>query len=83
MKSCFLLWHTHTVGDDDNEKLIGVYASWIDAEAAIQRVKDKPGFKDHPEGFEICEYVIGRDGWTEGFISWEEAMKSPVEGESK
>jgi hypothetical protein len=85
MKSCFLLWHTHTVegvDDDDHEKLIGVYASSTDAQAAIERVKDQPGFKDYPEGFEVCEYTIGRDSWTEGFITWEEALKSLPEGGS-
>lgn len=78
MKSCFLLWHTHTIDEEDVEKLIGVYASSADAKAAIQRIKDKAGFKDHPDGFEIAEYTIGKDHWTEGFITLEEA-----EGDSK
>ena len=83
MNSCFLLWHTHTVGNDDDEKFIGVYASLANAEAAIQRVKDQPGFRDHPDGFEICEYPIGKDHWEQGFISWTEAMKSPPEGDQQ
>lgn len=78
MSSCFLLWHTHSVGEEHDEILIGVYASSADAQAAIQRIKDKKGFKDYPDGFEIAEYTIGQDHWTEGFITWEEA-----EGDSK
>lgn len=73
MKSVFILWHVH--GDAD-EKLIGVYENSSDAEAAILRLAGKPGFKDTPEGFEIHEYLIGRDGWTEGFISEAEAMEA-------
>ena len=32
------------------------------------------GFRDTRNGFEIYEHVLGRDGWTEGFITQEEAM---------
>ena len=78
MKSCFLLWHTHTIDNEEDEKLIGVYASSADAKAAIQRIKDKAGFKDHLDGFEIAKYIIGQDHWIEGFITGEEA-----EGDSK
>jgi hypothetical protein len=74
MDSVHLLWHTHQVADDSDDKLIGVYKSRKDAEAAIERLRDKPGFKDAIEGFEICDYVVGRDGWTEGYVSWAEAM---------
>ena len=56
---------------------LGVYRTHEDAEAAVLRVKDKPGFRDTPDGFEIFEHVLGRDGWTEGYISWAEAMQEP------
>jgi hypothetical protein len=78
VKSCFLLWHTHSIDKEEGEKLIGAYASSSEAEAAIQRLKDKRGFREYPDGFEIAEYEIGKDHWTEGFITWEEA-----EGDSK
>jgi hypothetical protein len=32
-----------------------------------------PGFRDCPEGFQIFDNVLDRDGWTEGFISFEQA----------
>jgi hypothetical protein len=82
LNSCFLLWHSHTIEDDDNEILIGVYASSKDAEAAIQRVKDQPGFRDYPEGFEIAEYIIGKDHWSEGFFTWEQSLRNIPEGDS-
>lgn len=74
MDSVFLLWHTHETKDETDEKLIGAYQTRDDAEAAITRVIDKPGFRDAPDGFEITEYIIGKDEWTEGYISVGEAQ---------
>ena len=68
MLSVFILWHVHEHPDAaDDEKLIGVYSSRADAEGARSRVSDKTGFAEHPEGFLIEEYVLGKDHWTEGF----------------
>jgi hypothetical protein len=75
MDSVFILWHSRELGGDTDEKLIGVYRSREDAEAAIGRIGGQPGFRDAPGGFEIHEYVVGRDGWTEGYISQAEAMR--------
>ncbi len=72
MNTVYLLWHTNPLNDD--EKLIGVYSSREGAEKAVQRVKDQPGFRDSPEGFEIFDCTLDRDGWREGFISTEEAL---------
>jgi hypothetical protein len=47
--------------------LIGVYRSKADAAEAIDRLKGQPGFVAHPEGFEIHDYEVGKDHWTEGF----------------
>jgi hypothetical protein len=70
MNSVFLLWHVHeSAGRDDNEKLIGVYASRSDAEAAIQRLRNQPWFAKYPDGFTIDEYEIGKDHWAEGFVT--------------
>jgi hypothetical protein len=75
MNSVFLVWHTHEVGGESDEKLVGAYRTREDAKAAINRLSDKPGFRDTLEGFEITEYVIGRDHWTEGFVSQTEALQ--------
>jgi hypothetical protein len=50
-------------------QLIGVYSTKQDAEHAIRRLQAQPGFRDFPEGFEICEYPINKDHWTEGFVT--------------
>jgi hypothetical protein len=70
MNEVFLLWHVHELTDgEDDEKLVGVYRTEDDARAAIVRLGQKPGFVDHPAGFQICPYRLNRDGWTEGFVS--------------
>ena len=70
MAMVYLLWHTHQFedGTDDDGKLIGVYASEQAAREAQARVNQQPGFRDHPEGFEIAPYEIGEDHWTEGYV---------------
>lgn len=72
MNSVFILWHSHEVKGSTDDKLIGVYWTRQDAEAAALRLQDKPGFRDTRDGFEMHEYILGRDGWTEGYISQEE-----------
>ena len=64
MTPVHLLWHVH----NDDEKLIGVYASNADAVAAKERLKQKPGFVNAPEGFQIVEYELNQDHCTEGYI---------------
>lgn len=66
----FILWHVHEIPDgEEDEKLIGVYASAEDAEAARLRVMPQPGFRDAPEGFLIDRYTVGEDQWTDGYIT--------------
>ena len=74
MTVAHVLWHVRE-GDEHGEgaKLIGVYSSKEAADGAIARLGDKPGFRDHPAGFDISEYPIDKDHWVDGFISWEEA----------
>lgn len=70
----YMLYHiTKRVEGGDDEKLIGIYSTEENANAAVRRVRDMPGFKHAPEGFEIFEHVLDRDGWTEGYIAADEA----------
>lgn len=69
MDSVFMVWHGYEVDGDTEQKLISVYKTHEDAKSAIGRVQCMPGFKDTPNGFEIFEHVLGRDGWTEPYIS--------------
>jgi hypothetical protein len=66
----YLLWHVRV--DDqyaDDAKLIGAYRSRESADPAVLRVKGQPGFRDHPEGFEVSAYPLDKDHWTEGFVT--------------
>ena len=77
----FLLWHVHEVpSGEEDVKLVGVYATAEDAESARLRVRSQPGFRDSPEKFEVSRYEVGKDHWTEGYISWAEALGEPGEG---
>lgn len=70
MDTVYILWHTHPTGaNENNEKLIGVYESEQNAMAAQSRLLLMPGFCSYPEGFEINEYQIGKDHWTEGYFT--------------
>ena len=65
----WLLWHTHSVGDEDDEKLIGVYSSPEKAAEAQRRMCQLPGFRDFQDGFGIDPYTVDSDRWTEGFTT--------------
>jgi len=63
VKSVYLLWYVR--GDD--ELLIGVYESDDMASAAKARVRPKPGFAEGVGAFEVAEYQLNQDHWTEGY----------------
>src|SRR5579862_6466000 len=54
---------------EDTELHIGIYALEQDALAAIDRLRDKPGFRDYPDGFEAHATPLGRIGWECGFVT--------------
>ena len=66
-----LLWHVHEFPnrDHDDEKLSGVYRTEQDAVAAIDRVRNQPGFREFQNGFQIVCYELNKDNWQEGFIT--------------
>jgi len=54
---------------DEDVKFIGIYSSREKAESAISRLVLQQGFKDFPDGFNIDQYTIDEDHWTEGFVT--------------
>jgi hypothetical protein len=70
MSEVHLLWFAREMpeGEEDVELLIGVYSSEAEAKAAIERVKNKRGFADFQEGFQISTYQVNCDHWDEGFV---------------
>jgi len=68
MQKVYLLHHNRDKDTkNENYKKIGTYTSYELAEAAKNRVKDKPGFIDYPNDFYIDEYIIDKDYWENGF----------------
>jgi hypothetical protein len=65
----FVLWHSYLDEDGrDHEMMLGIYSTRAKAEQAVELLRDKPGFRDYPEGFEIAEGTLDRTSMTEGFI---------------
>lgn len=69
MQTVFVLQHSYERDFCDETKFIGVYLTNELAEAAIDRLKTQPGFKDRIEDFYISEYELNKDHWTEGFCA--------------
>lgn len=77
----FVVLHLHVLpGDVEDIKMIGVYTTEALALAAIDRLQLQPGFQDYPRiveatadadpnGFQVCEYRLDEDHWTEGFVT--------------
>ena len=71
MKKVYYLYHIlYEDTDDEEAKIIGIYSSYKKAELAMERMKNKPGFIDFPDGFQIFEDVLNRDSWVEGFVTY-------------
>ena len=74
MRAVFLLWHSRPREDafdenDTDDKLVGVYSSAAEADAARLRKLQFEGFRDYPDCFLVSKYEVDRDAWTEGFIT--------------
>jgi hypothetical protein len=66
----FILHHIHTFDNDEEDiKIIGIYSSHASATAAIERLRQQPGFCEVPEGFEISGYQVDVDHWSEGYVT--------------
>jgi hypothetical protein len=63
----YLLHHTVTRGEEENDKIIGIYSSEDVAKRAIERFKALPGFRDPDGEFTIGPYRLDQDYWADGF----------------
>ena len=56
MRTVWILWHKFDLSEDEtSELMVGVYSSEAKADAARARALEKPGFREHPDGFEVIE----------------------------
>jgi len=68
MSKVYVLQHAHELENGTEDvKFIGVYSSRENAEAAISRLSQAPGFSAAPAGFHIDEYQVDKDQWVEGY----------------
>lgn len=74
----YILQHSYERDNCDEMKMIGIYSSYELAEAAIERLRPRPGFNVHPSGFSINAYRLDQDHWIEGFV-----MVPSIEGTSE
>ena len=66
--SIFSLSHMYTIHTYlDDERYIGIFSSLKNAENAIDELKDKPGFKDFSDDFNLCEVELNLMHWKKGF----------------
>ena len=69
MSSVYFLYHLEEKQPNgfQGRKLIGVYSTAEKAREAVARIGNKPGFKEHPELWNVQEQPVDRDDWTQGF----------------
>lgn len=69
MRKVYQGYHSYDDSNDcQHSRLVGHFSSKALAEEAVIRLKDRPGFRDHPEGFYVGEAMIDVIMWQEGFV---------------
>jgi hypothetical protein len=64
-----MLWHYYDdENDNEQDRAVGAFSTEENAERARAFVRDKPGFRDHPEGFYIQAATLNETLWEEGFM---------------
>lgn len=69
MKVLHLVHEVKHPGGYEDGKMIGVYSDLERANAAIDQIRDQPGFRDHLDGFVIESYEVDRTHWQDGFFT--------------
>jgi len=69
MTYVYVVQHVREDSDGyDDIKFIGVYSTRQEADKAVARLKQVPGFTETPQGFYVDQYEVDKDHWTEGFV---------------
>jgi hypothetical protein len=77
MAKVYVLHHVHSEEDGaEDVKFIGVYSSRENAQAAMTRLGQAPGFAEASAGFHIDEYQLDKDQWGEGYSTLANARKA-------
>lgn len=84
MATLYVLRHIDRLWNDGNayEKTIGIYSTEERAQQAIDRLRDKPGFRDRPDRWDIEPVILDRDdAWFTGFLPRPSADDDKAENE--
>ena len=76
LSEVYCLTHFYETEKEDEEEVryIGVYSTIDNVKAAIDLLKTKPGFESHPNDYNYDKFELNKTEWSEGFISWDEAL---------
>lgn len=55
--------------EDMGHKLVGLYSTRAKAATAMDALREKPGFKDWPDGFRVERETLNSLAWERGFVS--------------
>ncbi len=70
LQDYYILWLRFVDEDGyDHELRPGIYTTRENAQQALAFLSDKPGFRDHPDGFEITEGKIDKTCFPHGFVA--------------
>ncbi len=70
MTDVYVFWHCRQDEQGiDHDKMLGIFSSEEKAKQALAILRDKPGFKDHPDGFEILRDIVDHVHMLEGFVT--------------
>ena len=65
----YLLEHSYETADGcDHIKTLGIFSSQENAENAIQKYKELPGFREFLDGFFVDKYELDKREWIEVFV---------------
>lgn len=81
MTTIFTVHHSDPEPDDsiDYDKVIGTYSTLELAQQAIDRLHDKPGFRECPQGWFIEKLVLDKDNaWRDGFATMINGVEQKV-----
>jgi hypothetical protein len=69
MTTVYVLWHRCTDPDGrDHELMLEIYSTQKKAAQGLSLLRNKPGFRDYPNGFEIQDVTVDRTYMTKGFL---------------
>jgi len=71
MSLVHILYHVRLLpGGDEGVVFIGLFSTSEDAADARRARMHMPGFRDHPDGFEVVVCEIDKDYWPKGVVEW-------------